>query len=584
MEEQEQSKDRPSRMPATEEMNQFVFEDDEEEVETSEEPAIIDEPVETYAEEADEDDIDSAIAWLEGLAAKQGADKEVLFSAPETRDEQPEWIFDDEEQPESEISEEPIQEAQLMDSSMEFEMDDATIPSIEIPAQEPVTLDETEEAPEEIITEEPVEFAVEPEIAAEEEEEEEVVFAFEYDQEIGSPEALADAIEIDEESQDVPEWLKAIAPPERVTKPLSTEVPVEQIPAEVEEEPAEILEEVSLEEELEEEAEWDQLLTEEEEEQQEASIPDAERMATTAVLDFIKQEVESDVSEIDEWLKNLPDLPEDVTALEEELEEENPLPDEELDTTLSTVSQEQEHGPVDFIDDFFSEPIEEEEIELAVSDDEPYQWEQIYEEDDLPDWISDISEDDLGETIAQLDATQERGSELPDMPAWITGEDDSAHEDILQEATQSESMESFEELEEDTLDAVEEEIEPEPITETEEPSSITGELQEVDEREIEEADLLAEEEKQPETDFEELFILAKNQLHNGEFDEALPKLQQLMQDEQWAQSVIDVLLFDIENYHPIEIHSWMLLGDAYRKQNNLQQALDAYTKAEGFIK
>ena len=584
MEEQQQSKDRPSRMPAPEEMNQFVFEDDEEEVETSEEPAIIDEPVEAYAEEADEDDIDSAIAWLEGLAAKQGADEEVLFSAPETRDEQPEWIFDDEEQPESEISEEPIQEAQPMDSSMEFEMDDVTIASIEIPAQEPVTLDETEEAPEETITEEPVEFAVEPEIAAEEEEEEEVVFAFEYDQEIGSPEALADAIAIDEESQDVPEWLKAIAPPERVTKPLSAEVPVEQIPAEVEEEPAEILEEVSLEEELEEQAEWDQVLTEEEEEQQEASIPDAERMATTAVLDFIKQEVDSDVSEIDEWLKNLPDLPEDVTALEEELEEENPLTDEELDTTLFTVNQEQEHSPVDFIDDFFSEPIEEEEIELAVSDDEPYQWEQIYEEDDLPDWISDISEDDLGETIAQIDATQEQRSELPDMPAWITGEDDSAHEEILQEATRSESMESFEELEEETLDAVEEEIEPEPIAETEEPSSVTGELQEVDEREIEEADLLADEEKQPETDFEELFIIAKNQLHNGEFDEALPQLQQLMQDEQWNQSVIDVLLFDIETYHPIEVHSWMLLGDAYRKQNNLQQALDAYTKAEGFIK
>jgi tetratricopeptide (TPR) repeat protein len=577
MADQKQSEDRPSRMPAPEEMNQFVFEDDEEDLETSAEPAANDEPLEAYAEETDEDDIDSAIAWLEGLAAKQGADEEVLFSAPETRDEQPEWIFGDEEQPETEESEEFAQETQPAESSMEFEMDDETIPSIEIPDQEPLTIDEAEEAPEEIITEESVGFAAETE-------EEEFEFAFEYDQEIGSPEALADAIETDGESQDVPEWLKAIAPPEKVTKPLPVEVPLEQIPAEVEDEPAEMLEEVSLEEELEEETEWDHLLTEEEEEQQAASVPDAERLATTAVLDFIKQQADNDVSEIDEWLKNLPDLPEDMPALEEELEEDIPVTDEETGTILSTMKQERDQGPVDFIDDFFSEAIDEEEPELAASGDEPYQWEQIYEEDDLPDWISDISEDDLGESIASLDSSQERDTEFPDMPAWITGEDDSEYDEILPETQESEPMASLVELEEETLDVIEEEIEAEPIDETDESISVIEEAPEFDELEIEEGALPAEEEKQREIDFEELFILAKNQLHNGEFDEAHPQLEQLMQDDQWTQDVIDVLLFDIENYHPIEIHSWMLLGDAYRKQNNLQQALDAYTKAEGFIK
>jgi tetratricopeptide (TPR) repeat protein len=586
MAEQQQSEDRPSRMPTSEEMNQFVFQDDEEDVETPEEPAAIDYLEETYAEEADEDDIDSAIAWLEGLAAKQGADEEVLFSTPEARDEQPEWIFDDEEQQATKMSEEPIQETQQADSSLEVEMDDETIPSIEIPSQESTTAGVVEEAPEEITTEETVEFAAEVEVeeteaeAEEEEEEEDFEFAFEYDQEIGSPEALADAVETDEESQDVPEWLKAIAPPEKVTKPLPADVPLEQ----VEEELAEIVEEVSLEDEFEEEEEWDQLLTEEEEEQEAESIPDAERLATTAVLDFIKQQAESDVSEIDEWLKNLPDLPEDMPALEEEMEEDIPVTDEETGKILSAMKQEREHGPVDFIDDFFSEGIDEEEPELAASGDEPYQWEQIFEDDDLPDWISDISEDDLGESVAQLDSTQERDSELPDMPAWIAGEDDSEDEEILQETQESEPMASLEELEEETLDVVEEEIEPEPIAETEVPISVTEEAPEVDELEMEEGELPAKEEKQHEIAFEELFILAKNQLHNGEFDEAHPLLEQLMQDDQWTQDVIDVLLFDIENYHPIEVHSWMLLGDAYRKQDNLQQALDAYTKAEGFIK
>ncbi len=85
-------------------------------------------------------------------------------------------------------------------------------------------------------------------------------------------------------------------------------------------------------------------------------------------------------------------------------------------------------------------------------------------------------------------------------------------------------------------------------------------------------------------DLEEMFLIAKNKLHNGDFEEAFPTLKLLVEKEQWQKQVMETLIFDIENYHPIEVESWVLLGDAYRKQDRLKEALDAYTKAEEFIK
>jgi len=104
---------------------------------------------------------------------------------------------------------------------------------------------------------------------------------------------------------------------------------------------------------------------------------------------------------------------------------------------------------------------------------------------------------------------------------------------------------------------------------------------EEDELVVEEREIVAEQEQQ---DFEEVFLIAKNKLHNGEFEEAFPRLRQLLDIKEWQDQVIETLVYDIENYHPIEVETWVLLGDTYNKQGRLQEALDAYTKAEEFIK
>jgi cytochrome c-type biogenesis protein CcmH/NrfG len=36
--------------------------------------------------------------------------------------------------------------------------------------------------------------------------------------------------------------------------------------------------------------------------------------------------------------------------------------------------------------------------------------------------------------------------------------------------------------------------------------------------------------------------------------------------------------------YPVEVSLWQLLGDAYMRANRLQDALDAYTKAEELLR
>lgn len=50
-------------------------------------------PTDTFKENSEPEDMDAAMAWLESLAARQGADQETLYSAPEERPEEvPEWV------------------------------------------------------------------------------------------------------------------------------------------------------------------------------------------------------------------------------------------------------------------------------------------------------------------------------------------------------------------------------------------------------------------------------------------------------------------------------------------------------------
>jgi cytochrome c-type biogenesis protein CcmH/NrfG len=50
---------------------------------------------------------------------------------------------------------------------------------------------------------------------------------------------------------------------------------------------------------------------------------------------------------------------------------------------------------------------------------------------------------------------------------------------------------------------------------------------------------------------------------------------------------MEEIIFDLQEAtyrHPVDVIVWQTLGDAYMRNNRLQEALDAYTKAEELLR
>jgi len=581
MDPSEQSTDRPSRMPEPEEVMDFSFEEPEEEEEVNEST-----PVQPQAEESNDEDIDSAIAWLEGLAAKQGAEEEVLFSDLDAREEKPEWLDDDA----TASTSEPEEPSYMIDEEVESSI-------------------ENEEVVEEIIQDEYIEqfsdsFEEKPMV-------EEEIPAF------GAPESFVPE-ETEMEDTDVPEWLKAIAPPESVDNEDSTAVPettnepvskesVLEIPEDLDSlfnitaDNDTVVEEDLLDQVEFSEDETEPIMPETDMEQNiEEPSPLHEQFATTAVLDFIKKEVDDEIDEVDNWLKNLPQHAEEETlnaseeaVTDDQAEKLDMVSDSEIDEVFEEIepATDKTGSDVEFIDDYFIDEVEDSQVEEPVQDkkaDEPYQWEQEFEnlsaeDSDLPDWIAGIEDEESQPTEApstqepveeKTPLTEKAQSGTADMPDWM----------LVDQTDDTEVAETVTETADETLQFETPQVEPEEEASNDMWEDLLNEgVEETDEVTIED-DMTPALEITEEDNKEELFLIAKNKLHNGDFDEAFPVMNNLIEDEQWLDQVMEVIIFDIENYHPIEVESWVLLGDAYRKQDRLKEALDAYTKAEDFIK
>ena len=65
-------------------------------------------------------------------------------------------------------------------------------------------------------------------------------------------------------------------------------------------------------------------------------------------------------------------------------------------------------------------------------------------------------------------------------------------------------------------------------------------------------------------------------------EEALQTAAENIQNKQNLDETIDNLL-KVTEKHPSDIRAWQTLGDAYLKNNQIQQAIDAYTKAESAL-
>ncbi len=81
---------------------------------------------------------------------------------------------------------------------------------------------------------------------------------------------------------------------------------------------------------------------------------------------------------------------------------------------------------------------------------------------------------------------------------------------------------------------------------------------------------------------EQLFA-AKTALQKGEFDTAVNIYNELIQAELMLDQVIEDIKQALDYQYPIEISLWQALGDAHLRNEQLEEALTAYSKAEELL-
>jgi tetratricopeptide (TPR) repeat protein len=77
--------------------------------------------------------------------------------------------------------------------------------------------------------------------------------------------------------------------------------------------------------------------------------------------------------------------------------------------------------------------------------------------------------------------------------------------------------------------------------------------------------------------------LARNELSRSNISGALESYARLIKKGRFLEEVIYDLR-DASYRYPVDVNIWQALGDAYMRYNRLQDALDAYTKAEELLR
>jgi hypothetical protein len=76
---------------------------------------------------------------------------------------------------------------------------------------------------------------------------------------------------------------------------------------------------------------------------------------------------------------------------------------------------------------------------------------------------------------------------------------------------------------------------------------------------------------------------AQAEMNRGDIPAALEHYSRLIKKGRWLEEIVRDLRDALYRY-PVEVMIWQTLGDAYMRENRLQEALDAYTKAEELLR
>jgi tetratricopeptide (TPR) repeat protein len=220
-------------------------------------------------------------------------------------------------------------------------------------------------------------------------------------------------------------------------------------------------------------------------------------------------------------------------------------------------------------------------------------------QEELPEWVKEElqSEENINtiadnETVAEVEITQPGVEFFEQQPETIEDTQPVYHKAAAPPAVEEEveslgiSGEETPSIEAETPTWLKGLEEQEPETEQEEmPSDWVPEFElptaEVPSLEIEEP-------QPPAATIEagshaELLTIAQSALQSHNLEKALQAYNQLIKDGQYLEETIHDLRDALYRY-PIDITIWQTLGDAYLRSNRLQEALEAYTKAEELLR
>ncbi len=82
---------------------------------------------------------------------------------------------------------------------------------------------------------------------------------------------------------------------------------------------------------------------------------------------------------------------------------------------------------------------------------------------------------------------------------------------------------------------------------------------------------------------EPALALARAEMNRGDIPSALEQYGRLIRRGKYLEEIIHDMREALYRY-PVEVTVWQTLGDAYMRENRLQEALDAYTKAEELLR
>lgn len=468
-------------------------------------------PVETGL--PDFSDADAALAWLESLAAKQGAAEETLITPPEERlDTAPDWVQAlASSEPAQQISAEIVEPVQTADQTTP----EAPVPeepavenlSLAVPVSEitePAVIEEKPVEPEVVaMIEEPVasEGVQQPQPPAEMDFDTAFAWLESLAAQQGAPEETL-LTPAEERPANQPDHLQVVGEEEEATSPTQ---PIKIIAAS----PTETVEALPV----------------------ETALPEEEVLLIPVIE-------EPDIE---------PSFAEKI-APEAEVQEAEDVSEE---TAIPSLTDEPKHTgqlaplPV-WLQDISSEPTPVAPKEQETSSSELPDWlkglESVVESqpqaqpaiEALPEWLNDI------EKAPAEPPAEEPEPEAEKAPEWIQGLADSEENKAAESAgtLTQEELQKFDELE--AIPA----------------GTETPQL---------------------------LLNSAQSALTGGKIEISMRYYTRLIQNHTMVEETIHDLRDALYRF-PVDISIWQTLGDAYLRNNQIQDALDAYTKAEEFLR